>query len=103
MANFRMTPEAANALRGAADSPPELAANVMRQLFTVSSPVAVQIAEKLLRSSDRGESEMALRALQEAGTAEAGDLLVRTARTADADLKASAIRALASSGDKRAA
>ncbi|HUS28584.1 MAG TPA: HEAT repeat domain-containing protein, partial [Kofleriaceae bacterium] len=101
MANFRMTPEAANALRGAAEAHPELASSVMRQLFTVNSPVAVQIAERLLRSSDRGESEMALRALQEAGTAEAGELLVRTARTGDPDLRVSALRALAGSGDKR--
>jgi HEAT repeat protein len=101
--NFRMTPEAANALRTVAEQHPELGASVMRQLFTVSSPVAIQIADRLLRSSDRGDSESALRALEAAGTPEAGELLVRTARTADPDLKVSALRSLANSGDKRAA
>lgn len=100
--NFRMTPESADALRTVAEQHPELGAQVMRQLFTVSSPVAIQIAERLLRSSDRGDSESALRALEAAGTPEAGELLVRTARTADPDLKISALRSLANSGDKRA-
>jgi HEAT repeat protein len=102
MAKFRMTPEAANALRTAAESHPELASSVMRQLFTVNSPVAVQIAERLLRSGDRGEMEQAMRALEGAGTPEAGELLVRTARTGDPDMRAYAIRSLANSGDKRA-
>ncbi|HTL34007.1 MAG TPA: HEAT repeat domain-containing protein [Kofleriaceae bacterium] len=103
LASFRMTPEAANALRSAAESHPELASGVMRQLFTVNSPVAVQIADRLLRSGDRSDAEQALRALEQAGTPEAAELLVRTARTADPETKASAIRSLASSGDKRAA
>jgi HEAT repeat protein len=102
MAKFRMTPEAANALRTASESHPELAVAVMRQLFTVNSPVAVQIAERLLRTGERGDMEQALRALESAGTAEAGELLVRTARTAEPEMRAYALRSLANSGDKRA-
>jgi HEAT repeat protein len=103
MQSFRMTPEAANALRSAAEAHPELASGVMRQLFTVNSPVAIQIADRLLRSNDRNDAEQALRALETAGTPEAAELLVRTVRTADPDTKASAIRSLANTGDKRAA
>ncbi|HSD89543.1 MAG TPA: HEAT repeat domain-containing protein, partial [Kofleriaceae bacterium] len=93
---FRLTPDSAMALRAVADAHPELARNVMQQLLNMGSAAGVQIAEKLLqKTSDRYEAESMFRALASAGTPEANDVLVRSAKAGDPEIRAVALRSLA--------
>jgi HEAT repeat protein len=98
---FRMTPEITNALRSVADSHSELRVAVMQQLFNAGSPVAIDIAEKLIHSENSYDVESTFRALEQANTPLAADLLVRVAGDRDPATRASALRAMTYLKDKR--
>jgi HEAT repeat protein len=98
---FRMTPEISNALRSVADSHPELRVAVMQQLFNAGSPAAIEIAEKLIHSENSYDVESTFRALEQANTPLAADLLVRVAQDRDPTTRVYALRSMTYLKDKR--
>jgi HEAT repeat protein len=98
---FRMTPEITNALRSVADRHAELRVVVMQQLFNAGSPVAIDIAEKLIHSENSYDVEATFRALAQANTSLAADLLIRVAADRDPTTRASALSAMTYLKDKR--
>lgn len=99
---FRMTPEITNALRSVADAHPELRVAVMQQLFNAGSPVAIQIAERLIHSEDSYEVESTFRALEQANTPLALELLIRVAQDREPSVRVYALRSMTYMKDKRA-
>jgi HEAT repeat protein len=104
MEGFRPTDAAVAALRAAAETHPELELPVMQQLLTAGSPAGIALAEKALYTEDgQYTAYRAVQALERAGTAEARDLVARSAvESRLSDVRSYAIQSLASSGDKRA-
>lgn len=98
---FRMTPEITNALRSVADAHPELRVVVMQQLFNAGSPAAVDIAEKLIHSEDSYEVESTFRALEQANTPLALELLIRAAQDRGPATRVYALRSMTYMKDKR--
>ncbi|NVB82635.1 MAG: hypothetical protein HOV81_29925 [Kofleriaceae bacterium] len=104
MEGFRPTETVAAALQSAASAHPELELPVMQQLLTAGSPAGLAIAEKALRSEDDAYTGYrVVQALDRAGTAQARDLVAKSATESRvADVRSYAIQSLASSGDRRA-
>jgi HEAT repeat protein len=99
---FRMTPEMTSSLKSVADAHPELRMSVMQQLLTAGSPAAIEIAEKLIHSTEQYDAESTFRVLENAGSPLAADLLLRVAQDREPVTRARALQSLASLRDKRA-
>jgi HEAT repeat protein len=102
LGKFRVTGEAASALRSAAIAHPALAPQIMEQLLRAGAPAGMQLAEAAIGGGDVTAAQRAITALENAATPGALDVLARGARSANSSIREAAVRSLGATGNARA-